>query len=334
MLSTRNNKYLSIGIFLIIITLNVSLNSCTSEEKYSLSIDSLQTYGDNEKNIMSIIGDYKYHKEKVYILDIIQKKIFIYNLNGKIAKQIQLRTGKGPGDFTMGIFAFDVISDTSLAIVDNMLNRIQIISTNNKYINSFYTDFMPNDIFYRDSLLYIAGNDIKRLIYVYNLKGEKLDSLITPFKLKNQPQPWFSKIAIEQNGAFYTCNPYKTEIIKWEKNKKIWTFNNNKLNLVSLPIVRNRSGKITMRNADKGWAKIFVYKNYLISTTYNYKSESEGEVKPKILIIDKNTGKLLFIQTVKTQFLADSFERGKYVFSVVNEPYPHLERIFLKIYKR
>lgn len=304
-----------------------------SEKGYSIKIDSLKTYGDNEKNIMSMIGDFKYRNKKVYILDIGQKKIFIYSINGEIIKQIQLRTGKGPGDFSMGLFAFDVISDTTLAIVDNMLMRVQLISTSYNYLSNFYINYMPNDIFYRDSLLYIPGNDNKSIISVYNLKGEKVDSLIKPFMLKKQPQPWFSNVDIENGIAIYVTNPYKTEIKKWYNNSVAWSFSDKKLILISSPVVRSRNGNITMRSADKGWANLFVYQNFVIASTYNYKWKKEGEVKPEILIIDKNTGKLLFTEDVKVPFIANSFENGKFVFRESNFPYPHLERINLNIIK-
>jgi len=214
-----------------------------------------------------------------------------------------------------------------------MLNRIQFISTNYNYLGGFYVKYIPNDIFYRDSLLYISGNDFNTIISVYNLYGEKVDSLIKPFTLKNQPQPWFSNVDIENDLSIYITNPYRTEIRKWQNNTIVWTFFDEKLDLISSPIVRSRNGNILMRNANKGWADLFVYQNYVIASTYNYNSKKEGEVKPMILVIDKNTGKLLYTKDVKTPFIADSFEDGKYVFMVSNEPYPHLERIDLKIVK-
>ena len=325
----------NITSFTIILFFFYFVTGCiTSKKRYSFKIDSLQTYGDNSENLMSLIADYKYRNGKVYILDVVQKKIFIYKINGELVKQIQLRSGRGPGDFSMGLFAFDVITDTTLAILDNMLKRVQFISTNYNYLSSFYVKFMPNDIFYRDSLLYIPGNDFSSIISVYNLKGVKVDSLIKPFILKDLPQPWFSNVDIENDLSIYITNPYKTEIVKWQSNNKKWSFSNEKLDLISSPVVRSKNGRISMRNADKSWAGIFVYKNYLVVSTYNYKSKEMGEVKPKILIFDKNKGKLLLTKDIKIPFLADSFEKGKFVFMESDYPYPHLERININIIKR
>ena len=88
----------NITSFTIILFFFYFVTGCiTSKKRYSFKIDSLQTYGDNSENLMSLIADYKYRNGKVYILDVVQKKIFIYKINGELVKQIQLRSGRGPG---------------------------------------------------------------------------------------------------------------------------------------------------------------------------------------------------------------------------------------------
>lgn len=299
--------------------------------QYNLTIDTLVVYGDDKENIFGLINDFQYRNNKVYILDILQKKIFIFNLHGKIIKQIQLRTGKGPGDFTMGLFAFDLVNDTTLAVLDNMLRRVQLISTNYDYISGFNVNFMPNNLFYRDSLFYISGNNDNNLMYVYRLNGEKVDSLGKPFLLKGQPQPWFSNVAMGSENEIYYTNPYSTEIVRYDNSKLTWRFFDEKLDLVSTPAMRKNGNKISLMNPMKGWSSICLYNNFVIATTYNYKSNEEGEILPQILLLEKNNGQLLFQKEVEEPIVIKSFDNGQHVFITSNSPYPHLKKVSLKI---
>jgi len=311
-------------LFILLLSFYFISGCSFSGKKYSIKIDSLQTYGDNGENLIGHISNVRYKNGKVYIWDGVELEMFVYKINGEIIKKLQLSNGRGPGEFTKYFtLSFDVISDTTLVFLDFMQKRVQFISINGNYLSGFNTQITTWRMYYRDSLLYFSDVNSSKssLIFAYTLSGKKVTSLVKvkPFTTKKNKPVLMPAIDIEDDLSIYYANSIKTEITKWQNDTLQWTFSDEKLDLIPSSIDNN----------SKGWSSFFVYQNYFIASTYDNNSIIKGE----ILLIDKNTGQLLYAKKQKTMFSADSFENNKYIFMSSNVPYPHLNRIDLKIVK-
>jgi len=298
-----------------------SISGCSfSKKKYSIQTDSLQVYGDNANNLIAWIADFHYRNGKIYIWDSVQLKMFIYSINGKLIKKVKYKEGKGPGELSKSIYYFDIISDTTLVFLDFMQKRIQFISTNGNYIKEFHTQFTPWQIFYRNNLLYIVSVDFNALIHIYTLDGKDIGHIVKPFNSidKSLMLPFAN---IEDDLSVYYGNTTKTEISKWQNDKFQWKFKDENLGLISS----------TSLEPSKGiWLSIFTYKDFLIASA----SPGNPKIGETILLLDKNTGDLLSVKRRTNPFFAKSFEKGKYIFIRKDAPYPHLNRINLKIVKK
>lgn len=305
----------------------------TKNDGYDLKIETIQTYGDSSKHIISFVQDFQFYRNKVYILDARQLSILVYDVTGQFLSEIQLHSGKGPAEFSsMGLIAFEIVSDSILAMMDAIERKVEFISFNKKYIDRIDLGFHPLQLFMKDSCLYVTGNNVNKIIWKYNLKGDLLDSLITPFKTPSTlPSPFFSMATTEGNGVFYITNPYRTEIVKWTVDRGvIWDFHQENLNLVKLPEIKT-IGKHWAGYQTKGWTinGIIPFGEYLIASTF---SVDKGEKQsPHVLLLNKTTGRLLLQKETKEPFVVKFYQNNKYIFSPVYEPYPCLRRIKLII---
>jgi len=314
--------------FLIILFLILSAYSC-QKEKNVLEIKTLHTYGDNSDNIMGDITDFDFYNNNLYILDRQQKKIFEFGISGNLIKKINLRSGKGPGDFTIGLISFKVLNDSVIALADQMLKSIQFISDNYKYLGSIKLSFDPYSIYYSDSLLYVSGNADDNIIYVFDLQGKIQRKVLPQFLMNSQPTPWFPVITFDDKGnSIYAANPYKSEIIKWNKFDR-WKFTSNE-DLVDPPIIVRKRGM----GQYKGWMGLFVFKKYLFASTYNVEKNKKEALPPRIIVINKENGKLILQSNVTEPFFAKAYLNGEYVFKLNFEPFPSVSRIRIKIVKK
>lgn len=304
--------------------------SCQSK-KYDLEIKTLQTYGDNTENIMSNIGDLDFYHNDLYILDYGQMIIFQFDLTGRLINKIKLRSGRGPGEFTMGLMSLKVLNDSLIAVADQILKSVQLISHRNanyKYIKSIKLDFNPYKIFYLNSLLYISGDAYDYILHVFDLNGNIKKKILSQYLSNNQPTPWYSELVIDNDNSIYATDPYKSEITKWNKVNK-WKFTSTK-NLIEPPIIIGKGGMGQL----KGWTNLFVFKKYLIASTYNLNSYKERENLPQIIIIDKNNGKLIMQKSVQNPFKVKSYLNGDYIFKINYEQFPSVSRIKIKLTKK
>lgn len=243
--------------------------------------------------------------------------MFIYAIDGILIKQVQFREGRDPGELSKNVYSFDIVSDTTIVFLDFMQKRIQFISTNGNYKHGFYTQFTPWQIFYLDSLLYISSVEFNKLIHIYTLDGKDVNQKIRPFK-SNDKSLVLPFVNIENNLSIYYANTTKIEISKWQDDLVQWTFSDEKLGLISS----------SSREPSTGiWLSIFTYNDFLIASA----SPGNPEMLEVVLLLDKNTGELLFTKRQKSPFFAKSFESNKYIFMRSDNPFPHLKRINLKI---
>jgi hypothetical protein len=109
-----------------------------------------------------------------YILDLQQKTIFIFNLNGKFKSKIN-KVGRGPGEY-IGINDFDIDKNQNIYIWDNASDKVIKYLKNNQN----HTDFKLKNRFEE----FCIAND--NTLIVKNLYNEgKITSRISKYNIEN-----------------------------------------------------------------------------------------------------------------------------------------------------
>ncbi len=322
---------MKLKLLLYIITIAILGINCQKEDEKTLKLSIITRYGDQNTHFFSYINDFQYFNKKVYILDSRQLKISVFTLSGKFVAEIQFRHGKGPGEFSpLGLRSFVVTSDSELAVIDALKQRLEMVTFSGKFLRGVDLEFQPSQLLYNQAKFYVIGNHSKKSIWVYDSLCHLIDTLFTPFSPPSNIPPWFPTVTIEENGVYYIANPYDTEIYKMKDNTTLWKFSGSNLNLVEPPRIRRRKKAISLYQL-RGWASngLCLWSKYLLASTFSV--DRKHPKPPHILVLERTTGKFILAQPFETLTVIKTFENGKYAFKPVYKPFPQLQRIKIHI---
>lgn len=169
----------------------------------------------------------------------IDKKVYLYqyDLNNRLLKTIRLKNSDiGKFEFE-GLFNFRVSKNGKIIVAHSFVNKIEVWDTNGKFLNEFK---VPNvrdlaekrvvriNIFSKeeypkgivlggvtlgqDDKIYILSGDYSNMpfkkVYIFNVKGNYLDSLILPSRV--------SKILLNSKNELLTIENKQTLIRKYK----------------------------------------------------------------------------------------------------------------------
>jgi len=159
-----------------------------------------------------------------YFLDKKYGTIFKVKENtGKLIKTISSK-GQGPGEIQIGMNIR--VRGNKIFVLDRGFNGIKIFDTEGKIIKEIKFTFglgMANfDINEKDEI-FLARFDTynKKLISVYNLKGDKLRSLITAKNgddVSRLSRNWYYYIRLDKTGNIYLLFYQDRKLAKYDRN--------------------------------------------------------------------------------------------------------------------
>lgn len=301
------------GLFIILILLSLNVYSQSSENYFISSTE----YGTEDQ--IGFPSDVEFHNDKLYVLDYHMLSIWVFNLDGSLDKQLEFTKGKGPGEFSMGIYIFTVINDSLIALFDDFKMQVFFVDVNGKYQYGFRIQDQINNMFWKDGLLHLVSVGDENLIKQFDLTGKFISSYMPSPERKKNNIPGIPKVCFDGKTAFFT-NPYADEIFCWKDEIK-WKFKSK----VPLVQVTKYGTRKYMRL--KSWRGIEVYKDYVMAATYDkYKNNSQESLNgPQLLFINKKNGELIErVKCEETQFL---YSFDDLLFKYYTEPYPHIKQV-------
>jgi hypothetical protein len=194
-------------------------------EKQSLDFSADLVIGKNSGDtnfIFSAITDVDLDKAgNIYILDAKDNRIQKFDDQGTFLNSIPLRRGQGPEELSFPpIMAVTPKGETT--VLDLMARKILIFGIDGTFIRFFKLDFQPIDLeHYADGQLALLGLHNDKIIHIFDLSGQKIESFGDPFPIpkrhstfKDMPSLKLPKrIDSSQDGTLYVLNPHKYEIL-------------------------------------------------------------------------------------------------------------------------
>lgn len=215
-----NTVFLIVLILLAINLVPAELGAAKQSLKFTKNLVIGKNSGDNNF-IFSAISDIDLDKEgNIYILDAMDYRIQKFNSQGTFLNSITLKRGQGPEELSFNpIMA--VTPEGELALLDWMARKILIYNNTGTFKRYFKLDFQPIDLeFYADENLAILGLNNEKIIHIFDMEGQKIQSFGDPFSIpkkysqyKDMPSLKLPKrFDSSQDGTLYVLNPHKYEI--------------------------------------------------------------------------------------------------------------------------
>lgn len=164
----------------LLIVISVTIFAEVFQNKEKIVIHPVRIF--DEYNFSSIAKVVKY-KNEYYILESKNHRILVFNDLMKFERQIS-HIGQGKGELYYPIDF--VIRGDYIYVLDNMMKRVQIFSSNGKYINGFSSDYKSCGIAVNQKgEIYLGQPQRGKLISVYSQNGKFLRSFGNLKKLSN-----------------------------------------------------------------------------------------------------------------------------------------------------
>ena len=208
-------------IIFMITFLSIELRSEKPELKFSKDLVIGKNSGDNNF-IFTAISDVDLDKEEnIYILDGKDFRIQKFDYQGTFLNSITLGRGQGPKELSFSpIMA--VTPEGEIALLDLMARKILIYNIDGTFRSFFKLDFQLFDLeYYANGHLVLLGLDNDKIIHIFDLEGQKIQSFGEPFLIPKKHSQYKDMPTLKlpkrfdssQDGTLYLLNPHKYEII-------------------------------------------------------------------------------------------------------------------------
>lgn len=195
------------------------------KEDLSIGVD----YGEEHLMFGSIGGIGLDAQENIYVLDMRNFKIQIFDNNGAYSDTINLTRGQGPQEITM-IMNFAVTPEGTIFLLDTGGNKVLVLDQNKEFLNSIKIDFEAlNIIPYEEDKIILLGLKHEKILHVYDISGNYINSFGSPLEIPSKLSPFKDspfvrtpqRINISTDGKIFVLNPHKYEIFMYKENKLI-----------------------------------------------------------------------------------------------------------------
>jgi hypothetical protein len=195
------------------------------KEDLSIGVD----YGEEHLMFGFIGGIGLDAQENIYVLDMRNFKIQIFDNNGAYSDTINLTKGQGPQEITM-IMNFAVTAEGTIFLLDTGGNKVLVLDQNKEFLNSIKIDFEAlNIIPYKEDKVILLGLKHNRILHVYDISGNNINAFGSPLEIPSKLSPFKDspfvrtpqRINISTDGKIFVLNPHKYEILMYKENKLI-----------------------------------------------------------------------------------------------------------------
>ena len=216
-----NKKKISLILSAIIILGALPASTSVKEPSYVLKEDLRigVEYGD-ENTMFAAISDVELDNDgNIYILDLKNFRIQVFDNTGGFHKSIPLSKGQGPAE--IGAFTkMAVLPDGTIGLLDFYERKILLLAKNGEYIRSFKLNFQPRDMVSMDSSFVVLGFNKNRILHEIDLEGGFVASFCEPFSIPPNLSPYKEMTHIRMpmrldrsaTGEILLLNPFAYEI--------------------------------------------------------------------------------------------------------------------------
>jgi hypothetical protein len=316
---TRRKRYLALIVIILISELLYSDEKVKLLQDLSIGVSS----GDN-KYIFGIIGDLTTSsKGDIFVLDSSEWKIKKFSKEGKFILSIGGK-GDGPGEFRTYPIGIEIDKDGNLFVAEQ--KKINIFNESGTFTGSFSLDFGCNDFVMDDKgRVIVLGLKDGKIFHIYNKKGENLFSFGKPLtvpekylKYKDFPNSKLPyKIYFTSNKRLVFINPYKYEIVIFDKENKLLKRINGKSKFYKpVQVMGFRRGVIFMC---MGYS-ILEYEDLLYVSL-------KGEHECQMDIFKKDN----YLDSIKIKFFPMAIDKEGRLYATDESDFPKIVRFTLKI---
>ena len=121
-------------------------------------------------------------EENIYILDLKNFRIQVFDRTGGFLDSLALSKGQGPTE--IGAYAkMAVLPDGTIGLLDFYERKILLLSKKGEYIRSFKLDFQSQDMVSTDSTFVVLGFNKNQILHEIDLEGKLVASFGEPFAI-------------------------------------------------------------------------------------------------------------------------------------------------------
>ena len=226
-------KFLLAAMLIFVLNAFATADSAPTQKNISPRLKADLTIGADEGDEAYIFGSIAridLDKDgRIYTLDYKDKKVRIFDPNGKVLKVFSIPAGQGPRELSQ-IGSLTVSPEGPIFL--NEMRKVVVYDRNGSFIRYFPLDFNATAIGNAgDENVIVIGLSKGKILHVYNAEGEHLASFADPFEVpaslsefKDAP---FLKAPVlfsaSKSGRVFVLNPHRYEISIYADLKLIGT---------------------------------------------------------------------------------------------------------------
>jgi hypothetical protein len=217
-----NNRKISL-VLAVIFSLNAFPASATDTDSEFVLKEDLRIgveYGDEDFMFASISDVELDSQGNIYILDLKNFRIQVFDESGGIINSIILSKGQGPEE--IGAYArMAVLPDGTIGLLDFYERKVLLLNKSGEFLRSFRLDMQPKDMVAAEGTLVVLGFDKNHILHEIDLEGRLLTSFGDPFAIPSNLSAYKDMIQIRlpmridrsASGEIFLLNPFAYEII-------------------------------------------------------------------------------------------------------------------------
>ena len=176
-------------------------------------------YGDDNLMFAGISEAELDSEGNIYILDLKNFRIQVFDKDGDFLNSIPLSMGKGPAE--VGSFTrMAVLPDGTICLLDFYERKVLLLTKSGEYIRSFKLDFQAQDIVSKTDSLVVLGFNDDHILHEVDLEGRLLASFGEPFPIPSNLSSYKEMVQIRMpmrldstaSGEIFLLNPFAYEI--------------------------------------------------------------------------------------------------------------------------